>query len=279
MNHNYTFQFFKKGVVALFALAVFSTFFYSFTTTNTADEPTPQELIKAMEKAMGSWKKMYKLKDVQFTYNYEYPGQNKKDLSIEKYIFEGEHSWAKYMTHQINVMPDKGGEVIQSLIGNDITVSHDGKMMDDPQSKGLGTFLRKANYYWFTMMYKLSDPGVKLSTNGTETMDGTLYQKVRVDFNADEVGKKENDIYILYINSKTKLVDQFYFSLPAQGVNQPVILMKVDYKTMNGVKVPYKRSIFQPNAEGQYGSEPNLVQTSSNIKFKNGFKPSDFMIK
>jgi len=279
MNKNFTFQILGKGLVTVFTFAVVSTFFFSFTTTKVADETTPQALIKAMEKAMGSWNKMYKLKDVQFTYNYEYPGQNKKDLSIEKYIFEGEHSWAKYMTHQINVMPEQDGEVIQSLIGDQITVSHMGKIMDDPKSKGLGTFLRKANYYWFTMMYKLSDPGVKLSMNGTETMNGTIYQKVRVDFNPDQVGKKENDTYVLYINSKTKLVDQFFFSLPAQGVNEPVILMKVAYQTINGVKVPYKRSIFQPNAEGQYGSTPNLIQTSTDIKFKNGFKPSDFMIK
>ena len=234
MTKDYLLQFLKKGVIAILTFAVFGTFSYSFTTTNVTEEPTPQALIKSMEKAMGGWNKLYKLRDVQFTYNYEYPGQNKKDLSIEKYIFEGEHSWAKYMIHQINVMPDKDGEVIQSLVGNDITVTHKGKIMDDPKSKGLGIFLRKANYYWFTMMYKLSDPGVKLSMNGTETMNGTLYQKVRVDFNPDQVGKKENDIYILYINSKTKLVDQFFFSLPAQGVNDPVILMKVAYKTQMG---------------------------------------------
>lgn len=239
----------------------------------------PVALIKKMEKAMGSWDKMYNLNDVQFTYNYEYPGQNKKDVSVEKYIFEGEQSWAKYTTHQINVMPEAGGEVVQSYVNNKITVTHDGKVITDEKANGLGVFLRKANYYWFTMMYKLNDPGVELSMMGTETMNGMEYHKVKVDFNPTKVGKEVNDAYIVYLNPKTDLVDQFYFSLPAMGVNQPVILMKVEYETINGVKVPAKRSVYQPDANGKYGDSPNLVQTSVGIKFNNGFTPADFMVK
>lgn len=248
-------------------------------TSATTDAPNPQKLIKKMEKAMGGWNKLYKLNDVQFTYNYEYPDVNQKDRSIEKYIFEGEHSWAKYDVHQINVMPDKGGEVIQSYVNHKAAMSHDGKMMKDAASLGLSQFLRKANYYWFTMMYKLSDPGVELSMMDAETVNGINYQKVRVDFNPTTVGKAENDIYVLYINPKTKLVDQFLFSLPARGVMQPVVLMTVEYQTVNGVKVPAKRAVFQPGADGKLSKTANLVQTSSNIKFNNGFTAADFMIK
>jgi len=265
-----------KFAFALVGLAIVT---FTLTSANWVEDHNPKELIQKMEQAMGGWNKMYDLKDVQFTYNYEYPGQNKKDVSIEKYIFEGEHSWAKYTTHQINVMPEAGGEVVQSLYNNKIMVTHDGKVMTDEKMNGLGIFLRKANYYWFTMMYKLSDPGVKLTDMGEETMNDLAYHKVKVEFNADEVGKEVNDSYIIYINPKTNLVDQFYFSLPAMGVNQPVILMKVEYQTIDGVKVPSKRYVFQPNEEGAYGAEPNLVQTSSNIKFNNGFTAKDFMVK
>ena len=110
-------------------------------------------------------------------------------------------------------------------------------------------------------------------------MNGINYQKVRVDFNPTTVGKAENDIYVLYINPKTKLVDQFLFSLPASGVHQPVILMTVDYQTINGVKVPAKRAIYQPGADGKLSKTANLIQTSSNIKFNNGFTPEDLMIQ
>lgn len=270
----------KKNTLILLIFVFFSASLLSLTTTKQAlSDPDAEELIKAMEKAMGGWKKMYKLKDVQFTYNYEYIGQGKKDVSLEKYIFEGEHSWGKYTTHQINVMPDQEGEVIQSYVNNEIAVSHNGQLLEDEASKQSGVFLRKANYYWFTMMYKLRDPGVILRLNGTETLNGIKYQKVRVDFNASTVGKEKNDIYILYINTKTKLVDQFFFSLPARGINRPVILMKLVYKKINGVKVPYQRSIFQPDADGVYGADPNLIQTSLDIKFKNNFTPNDLLIK
>ena len=268
----------KKIGQTLFVGLLLAAFTFALTSA-TADAPNPQKLIKKMEKAMGGWNKLYKLNDVQFTYNYEYPGQHKKDRSIEKYIFEGEHSWAKYDIHQINVLPNKAGTVIQSYVHDKASMSHDGKIMKDDASVGLSHFLRKANYYWFTMMYKLSDPGVKLSMMDGETVNGINYHKVRVDFNPTTVGKAENDIYVLYINPKTKLVDQFLFSLPARGVMQPVILMTVQYQTVNGVKVPAKRSVYQPGADGQLSKTANLVQTSSNIKFNNGFSPEDLMIK
>ena len=268
----------KIGQILFIGLLV-SAVTFSLTSATIADGPTPQEMIKKMEKAMGGWNNMYDLKDVQFSYNYEYPGQNKRDHSIEKYIFEGEHSWAKYDVHQINVMPDADGMVIQSYVHNQAAMSHEGKMMKDEASVGLSQFLRKANYYWFTMMYKLSDPGVELSSMGTEAVNGINYEKVRVDFNAATVGKEVNDAYVLYINPTTNLVDQFLFSLPARGVNQPVILMKVEYQTVNGVKVPAKRSVYQPGPDGKLSTTPNLVQTSSNIKFNNGFTAADFMLK
>ena len=269
----------KKIGQILFIGLLLSALTFSLTSATTTDGPTPQELIKEMEKAMGGWNKLYDLKDVQFAYNYEYPGQNKKDHSIERYIFEGEHSWAKYDVHQINVMPDKGGEVIQAYVNHKAAMSHDGKMMMDEASVGSSQFLRKANYYWFTMMYKLSDPGVELKMMDNETVNGIDYQKIRVEFNPVTVGKKVNDAYILYLNPKTKLVDQFLFSLPVRGVNAPVILMTVEYQTINGVKVPAKRSVYQPGPDGKLSTSPNLVQTSSNIKFKNGFTPADFMLK
>lgn len=243
-----------------------------------SEDPNPSDLLAKMQKAMGGWNKMYKLNDVQFDYYYEYQGVDKKDISQERYIFEGEHSWAKYTTHQINVMPEAGGTVIQAVVNDKAYMSHDGKKMDNAEALGGTMFLRKANYYWFTMMYKLNDPGTIVNYQGTETMNGTAYHKVAITFDSAKTGKEVNDAYILYINPKTNLVDQFYFSLPALGVKEPVMLMKLEYEKINGVRVPVKRSIFQPNDKGMYTESPNLVQISKNVKFNNGFKPSDLMI-
>ena len=67
-------------------------------------------------------------------------------------------------------------------------------------------------------------------------------------------------------------------SLPAMGVNEPVLLMKVEYEEVNGVKLPLKRYVFQPGKDGKPQTEPFLVQTSSNLKFNNGFQAEDLSL-
>lgn len=243
-----------------------------------AQQPDPTQLITQMQEAMGGWDKLYALKDVEFTYDYYSPQQGVRDLSTERYIFEGEHSWAKYSTHQINVLPDQPGEAIQSLVNNQATISHQGKLLTDPQVLGGAEFLRRANYFWFVMFFKLKDPGTIHEYLGEEQVKETTYHKVRVTYNSGKTGKAQNDGYVLYIHPETHLVDQFYFSLPAMGMNDIAIKMKVEYETLQGVKLPLKRTIYMPGPDGKVSSEPSLIQTSTDITFSNGFTPEDFKL-
>ena len=243
-----------------------------------AQQPDPTQLITQMQEAVGGWDKLYALGDVEFTYDYHSPQQDLRDLSTERYIFEGEHSWAKYSTHQINVLPDQTGEVIQSLVHNQATISHQGKLLKDPQVLGATGFLRRANYFWFVMFFKLNDPGTIHEYLGEESVQGTPYHKVRVTYNSDKTGKAQNDGYVLYIHPETHLVDQFYFSLPAMGMNDIAIKMEVEYQTLEGVKLPLKRTIYMPGQDGKVSSKPSLIQTSSRVKFGNGFTPEDFKL-
>ena len=242
------------------------------------DEPNPTELIKKMEVASGTWNKLWEQKDVEFDYDYHYPKQNIKDVSKERYIFEGEHSWARYTQHDINVMPGTGGIVIQSLVNNEAKCTHYDKVVIDEKVVGTTDFLRRANFFWFTMMFKLNNPGAIHEYLGKESLNGINYDKVKVYYDSDKTGKELNDTYILYINPKTNLVDEFYFSLPDFGIINPVLKMVVQYEEINGLKLPTKRLIYQPGKDGKLPSEPDLIQTSSNVKFNNGFKPEDFKL-
>ena len=255
------------------ALALILTQFYS-----QAQDAKAKMLLEKVVTANGGWNKLYKLKDVQFDYNYEYVGADKKDVSVERYIFEGEHSWAKYSRHQINVFPDKDGVATQAYVNGKPSVALDGKMIDKQENVGAALFLRKANYYWFTMMFKLNNPGTIATYKGTESIGGKTYEKVELTFDSKSTGKEANDTYILYINPETNLVDRFFFSLPAMGVNEPILLMEVAYTKLKGIQVPASRKIYRPNEQGKYGKDPFLVQTSSNIQFKNGFKPEDLTL-
>ena len=251
----------------------------SFGLTAQSSDAKAVKLLADVEAALGGWNKLYGMNDVQYTYDYTYPGMNKTDLSTERYIFEGEHSWAKYTRHDINVAPEMKGDVTQAYVNGQPYAMANGKLSKDETMVGTAGFLRKANYFWMTMFYKFDDPGVIAKHTGTETVNGTRYDVVNVTYDAAKTGKEMNDEYILYINPKTKLVDRFFFSLPAMGVGAPVILMELDYEMVNGVKLATKRRIYQPGADGQLPETPNLVQTLSDVKFNNGFTANDFMLK
>jgi len=237
-----------------------------------------EQLLLDVIKASGSWDKLWEQQDVSYTYDYHVVGTGKRDLSTERYIFDGEHSWAKYTQHDINVAPNRKGDVVQSVVNGKPAVKVGDEMLDDPEMLGGTSFLRSANYFWFTMFFKMDNPGVVATSKGKENMGGKNYDVVHVTYDAAKTGKEVNDEYILYINPQTKLVDRFFFSLPAMGVDAAIILMEVDYQKINGLQIPVTRRIYQPGPDGKLPASPQLVQTLTDIKFNNGFTAKDFML-
>jgi len=237
-----------------------------------------EKLLQDVIKAVGGWNQLWEQKDVSYTYDYHYAGTEKRDLSTERYLFDGEHSWAQYTQHDINVAPGKPGVATQSVVNGKPYIKVGDKLMDDPEMLGGTSFLRSANYFWFTMFHKMDNPGVVATAKGKETVNGTAYEVVLVTYDPAKTGKQVNDEYLLYVNPKTKLVDRFFFSLPAMGVNAPIILMELDYQEINGLQISTTRRIFQPGPDGQLPAAPQLVQTLTDIKFNNGYAAEDFML-
>ncbi|MEK6154643.1 DUF6503 family protein [Flavobacteriaceae bacterium 3-367] len=231
----------------------------------------PQSILASIEFAHGGWNDLWGKKDVEYTYDYRYPSNGKADVSTERYMFDSETSYGSYEKHEINVMPETTGQVSQFFNGAETLVMHDGQKVEDPQAAGTGDFLRRANYFWFVMPYKLNDKGTLASYQGQEVYDGKSYDKLEVTYDPEITGKEQNDTYILYVNPETKLIDRFYFSLPFLGVNDPVIIANYEYEEVDGQMIATKRSYFMPNDKGEYGEDPSIVQTLSNIKFNNGF--------
>lgn len=235
---------------------------------NLYDTNNPKGMLMEVSKSLGGFDKLKELNDVSFTYNYVSP-DGKKDISVEKYIFQDEISWAKYTAHEINVAPGVKGDVVQFYNGKSAYAHIDGEKNTDPQNVGTSQFLRQANYMWFTMMHKLTDPGTIHKYVGQEEVDGTTYDKIHITYDTAITGKEVNDIYIVYINPKNKMIEQFKFSLPAFKVLEPVLLAKCYYTEIDGVKVINKREMFAPTTEGTYN--PMVSQTLENIKFNNGY--------
>ena len=240
------------------------------------DTNRPETVLAAVAHAHGGWNDLWKKGDVEYNYHYEYPETGKMDISTERYIFGTEESYAKYTRHQINVMPDSEGEIVQFFDGEKTIMLHNEKELRDEKNLGMADFLRRTNYYWFTMHYKLRDKAAIAKYLGKEEHDGTEYDKVEVSYDAEITGKEQNDVYIVLVNPKTKLIDRFYFSLPFFGVEEPVILAHYEYEDVDGQLISTKRSYFMPSDSG-YAKEPNIVQTMSDIKFNNGFTTETLM--
>ena len=241
------------------------------------DTNDPQTILAAIEHAHGGWGNLWKKGDVQYTYHYHNPNSDKADLSTERYIFDNEASYGHYTQHEINVMPDVEGDVTQCFDGEKTVVLVNGAKTEDPQANAVGAFLRSANYFWFVMPYKLNDKGTITTYEGTEEFEGVIYDKLKVTYDATLTGKEQNDIYILYVNPETKVIDRFYFSLPFLGVNEPVLIANYSYEDIDGQLISTKRTYFLPNEQGEYSKEPSLVQTMTNVKFNNGFTTENLM--
>ncbi|MFQ5754257.1 MAG: DUF6503 family protein, partial [bacterium] len=191
-----------------------------------------------------------------------------------RYVFDGELSWARFEKRERNAMPQIPGEMIQGYNGKESWMTIDGKLVeDDPRLAKFCDFLRKTNFYWFTMMFKLLDPGVQYEYKGKKNVDGIDYDLIGISF-ADGVGDAQ-DTYVLYINPQTKLVDQFLFTVMDFGVKDP-LLMKVEYEEVEGLKLPTKRKYTRANWDGEPQSEEWNAEISTNIKFNNGFDKSLF---
>lgn len=232
------------------------------------------ELIDALIAVNGGYAKLAAKKDVQFTYIYDNMDAG-RDVSIERHIFGGEHSWATYTEHKRNVFPNKEGLAVQSLVHGKPALSLDGVQVTDEKAIEGTVFLRRVNFYWFTMMYKLKDTGTNYKYLGTENVDGILYDKVSLSYSANVTKKEKNDEYILYFNSKTHLIDLLYFSLPDWGINEPILKMTLDYEIIDGMHISTLRKSYGPNEKGEY--HQNGVYTFKDIKFNNGFTPDSFI--
>jgi len=231
-----------------------------------------KKLVLEMIEAIGGKDGLYKAKDVEYTYSYVDPA-GVKDVSIERYVFNGEHSWAKFTTHDKFVSPGVDAEVIQGFDGSTSWATIGGELSEDEQVLGMADFLRKTNYYWFAMMFKLADPGLNYEYKGTRSVDNINYEIVEVTF-GENIGDAQ-DTYVLYINPETKLVDQFLFTVMGFGRKDP-LLMKVKHEEVDGLKLTTYRKYAPANWEGEVLEEQWTEEISENVKFNNGFETSAF---
>nr|WP_321231227.1 hypothetical protein [uncultured Psychroserpens sp.] len=230
------------------------------------------ELVYNMTQKTGNYNKLLEKKNVIYTYTYQTP-DGKTDLVTEKYIFNGELSYGAYKKHE-RTLSQLEGPIEQGYDGNEFWLKHNGKILTDEDLMTKVHFNRPTNFYWFTMMQKLLDNGLKYEHLGEKTIDGNEYDIVKVSFDLKD--DKPTDIYQLYINKKTMLVDQFLFTVADFGVMDTPNLMKLEYKNVEGLLLPTKRKYKKSNWNADVTDAPWTKVNWSDIKFNNNLTEQNF---
>ncbi|MBE0393670.1 hypothetical protein HNQ02_001786 [Flavobacterium sp. 7E] len=230
-----------------------------------------QELVYTMVQKVGDLSQLYDKKDVVYTYTYQTP-DGKTDITTEKYIFDGQLSYGAYKKHE-RTLPDLSGLIEQGYDGNEFWLKNNGKSLTDEKLLKMVAFNRPTNFYWFTMMQKLLDPGVNYEYLNEKTIDSVNYDVVKITFESTD--GKPKDTYQLYLNKETHLVDQFLFTVADFGKIDP-LLMKLEYETIDGLMIPTKRKYKASNWDAKVTDEPWIQVNWTDIKFNNGLKKSDF---
>ena len=233
------------------------------------------ELVYNMAQKAGTYQQLLDLKDVVYNYTYITP-DHKKDSVTEKYIFDGEFSYGKYHQHQ-RTLPNIKGVFEQGYDGEHFWIKSNGTYLNDEAARQKVTFNRITNFYWFAMFQKLLDPGIHYEYLKDEVIDDQNYHIVKISFNTND--DKPSDIYQIYINEKTKLIDQFLFTVAAYGVIDTPLLMKVEYEEINGLFIPTKRKYTKATWDGKNITENWIYVNWSNIKFNNGLTKDIFESK
>ena len=94
--------------------------------------------------------------------------------------------------------------------------------------------------YWLVMPYKLRDPGVHLSHDGEEDIDGQTYDKLLLTF--DRVGLTPGDRYWAYIDRESGLMRRWAYHLQGWGEDRaPTAWDWLDWKSYGDIMLSSRR--------------------------------------
>ncbi|MGB5683939.1 MAG: DUF6503 family protein [Polyangiales bacterium] len=238
-----------------------------------ADATDAKALVAKVVEEAGGVDALRKKANVEYTYLYRRGETGALDVSVERYVFDGEKSWARYDVYE-GLNPGGKGPVVQGYDGRSTWQTVAGVKSSDADSLKKADFLRKTNFYWFAMTFKLLDPGLQYEYAGRRKVGDTTYELVKVTFDAG-VGDV-SDTYLLYINPNSWRVDQFLFTVLDFGKTEPLLMM-VEYERVDGVLLPTKRRYTASDWSGQSTEDAKWTdEISVGIRFGNGFDESLF---
>ncbi|HJQ37781.1 MAG TPA: hypothetical protein VKB93_11640 [Thermoanaerobaculia bacterium] len=120
----------------------------------------------------------------------------------------------------------------------------DGVEVADPKDQLTFGYRRFINdTYWLLMGFKTFDPGVTREYAGAKKNDaGQDYDLVKLSF--DKVGLTPGDVYWMWVNRQTGLVDEWDMKLEgSKPEDEPSVVLFHDYKKFGGLMISTRREI------------------------------------
>jgi hypothetical protein len=119
-----------------------------------------------------------------------------------------------------------------------------GEPVTDPAEQlkfGYGRFINDT--YWLLMGFKSFDPGVTRTYDGEKTNAcGAVHDVVRFSF--QNVGLTPGDMYWMYVNRRTGLVDEWHMKLEgSKPEDEPSVVSFQDYRRFGGLLISTRREI------------------------------------
>jgi hypothetical protein len=96
--------------------------------------------------------------------------------------------------------------------------------------------------YWLLMGFKTFDPGVTREYAGEKSENGAVHDIVKLSFS--NVGLTPGDVYWMWVNRDTGLVDQWHMKL--QGMkpeDEPSVVTFRDYRRFGGLLISTRREM------------------------------------
>lgn len=97
--------------------------------------------------------------------------------------------------------------------------------------------------FWLLMGFKSFDPGVSRESAGEKKNDcGDVHDVVKFSF--EKVGLTPGDVYWMWVNRETGLVDQWHMKLQgSKPEDEPSVVLFHDYRRFGGLLISAKREI------------------------------------
>jgi hypothetical protein len=173
-----------------------------------------------------------------FTFNVEREGKN-----VASYA----QKWDRFSGHYLVTGKNREGEdvrVVMNVNTKDGKAWKNGQAVADPKDLLTFGYRRFINdTYWLLMGFKTFDPGVTRAYDGEKTdACGAVHDVVRLSFAS--VGLTPGDVYWMWVNRNTGLVDQWHMKLEgSKPEDAPGVVLFRDYQRIGGLLISKRREI------------------------------------